>query len=93
MRLYQGFDHQPVFKAAEGAFTVELFNQNENTKNEENPAAEGVDRQTEPVPEIEEIRTAVYQKAKELGRVYQKRSGRGVWLWLDQSIQSIEGAL
>ena len=35
-------------------------------------AAEGVDRQTEPVPEIEEIRTAVYQKAKELGRVTRK---------------------
>ena len=72
MRLYQGFDHQPVFKAAEGAFAVELFNQNENTKNEGNSAAEGVDRQTEPVPEIEEIRTAVYQKAKELGRVTRK---------------------
>ena len=72
MRLYQGADDQPVFKAAEGAFTVELFNQNENTENEEKSAAEGMDRLTEPVLEIEEIRTAVYQRAKEQGRVTRK---------------------
>ena len=72
MRLYQGFDHQPVFKAAEGAFTVELFNQNENAENEDNSFVEGADRRTEPVTEAEEIRTAVYQKVKEQGRVTRK---------------------
>ena len=72
MRLYQGFDHQPVFKSAEGAFTVELFNRNENTTNEENSVADGLDSQIDPIQEIEEIRTTVYQRAKEQGKVTRK---------------------
>ena len=72
MRLYQRFDHQPVFKSAEGAFTVELFNRNENAESDGNPATGSIDGETEPVPETEGIRTAVYQKAKEQGRVTRK---------------------
>lgn len=71
MRLYQGLDRQPVFKSAEGAFTVELFNRNEKP---ETSVAEGIgmDSQTEPFPETEEIQTAVYQKAKNQGQVTRK---------------------
>lgn len=72
MRLYQGFDPQPVFKSAEGAFTVELFNRNENPENGEIAVSDGMDRQTEPVQEAEEIRAAVYQKAKAQGKVTRK---------------------
>ena len=61
-----------MFRAAEGAFTVELFNQNETTKDEEKNAAEGMGRMNEPVLETDEIRTAVYQRAKEQGRVTRK---------------------
>ena len=69
MRLYHGCAHQPIFKSAEGAFTVELFNRNEST---ENSAADVMNSQPEPMQEVEEIRTAIYQKAKEQGMVTRK---------------------
>ena len=72
MRLYQGSDHQPVFRSAEGAFTVELFNRNENEEAEENSAAESMNGWTESISEIEGIRTAVCQRAKEQGKVTRK---------------------
>lgn len=72
MRLYQGSGHQPVFKSAEGAFTVELFNRNENAESKEKPVADSMDSQTGPMLEIKEIRTSVYQRAKEQGRVTRK---------------------
>jgi len=72
MRLYQGCEHQPIFKSAEGAFTVELFNRNENTESEANSVTDTMNSQTEPMHEIEEIRAAVYQKAKEQGTVTRK---------------------
>ena len=72
MRLYQGLDHQPIFKSAEGAFTVELFNRNENTENEGNFVADGMNSQTESKPDMEEIQTAVYQRAKAQGKVTRK---------------------
>ena len=77
MRLYQKFAHQPVFKSAEGAFTVELFNRNENPEDKRNSSSEGVDSQGKPVLEIEKIRTAVYQKAKEQGRITRKEVEEG----------------
>ena len=77
MRLYQVFDHQPVFKSAEGAFKVELFNRNENPEDERNSAAEGMDSHIELMPEIEETRTAVYQRAKEQGKVTRKEVEEG----------------
>ena len=50
---------------------MELFNRNEKS---ENSVAEGIgmDSQTEPFPETEEIRAAVYQKAKNQGQVTRK---------------------
>ena len=77
MRLYQVFDHQPVFKSAEGAFKVELINRNENPEDERNSAAEGMDSNIELMPEIEETRTAVYQRAKEQGKVTRKEVEEG----------------
>ena len=73
MRLYHGCAHQPIFKSAEGAFTVELFNRNEST---ENSAADAMNSQPEPMQEVEEIRTAIYQKVKEQGMVTRKEVER-----------------
>ena len=73
MRLYHGCAHQPIFKSAEGAFTVELFNRNEST---ENSAADVMNSQPEPMQEVEEIRTAIYQKAKEQGMITRKEVER-----------------
>ena len=73
MRLYHGCAHQPIFKSAEGAFTVELFNRNEST---ENSAADVMNSQPEPMQEVEEIRTAIYQKVKEQGMVTRKEVER-----------------
>ena len=73
MRLYHGCAHQPIFKSAEGAFTVELFNRNEST---ENSAADAMNSQPEPRQEVEEIRTAIYQKVKEQGMVTRKEVER-----------------
>ena len=73
MRLYHGCAQQPIFKSAEGAFTVELFNRNEST---ENSAADVMNSQPEPMHEVEEIRTAIYQKAKEQGMITRKEVER-----------------
>ena len=72
MRLYQGLEHQPVFKSAEGAFTVELYNRNQNTEKEINPSSDGMNDQAELMPDMEKIQTAVYQKAKAQGRITRK---------------------
>ena len=72
MRLYQGCEHQPGFKSAEGAFTVELFNRNENTESEANSVTDTVNSQSEPMQEAEEIRASVYRMAKEQGTVTRK---------------------
>ena len=72
MRLYKGFDRQPVFKSAEGAFVVELYNRNDHTANEGNSVLGGMVSQTDFMQETEEVRAAVYQKAKEQGKVTRK---------------------
>lgn len=72
MRLYQGLEHQPVFKSVEGAFTVELYNRNQNTEKEINPSSDGMNDQAELMPDMEKIQTAVYQKAKAQGRITRK---------------------
>jgi ATP-dependent DNA helicase RecG len=77
MRLYQGLEHQPVFKSAEGDFTVELYNRNENPEKKVNSSSDGMDDQTELMPDTEKIQTAVYQKAKEQGRITRKEVEQG----------------
>ena len=77
MRLYQGFEHQPVFKSVEGAFAVELYNRNQNTEKEINPSSDGMNDQAELMPDMEKIQTAVYQKAKEQGRITRKEVEQG----------------
>ena len=76
MRLYQGCKHRPIFNSAEGAFTVELFNRNENTERKENSVTDTMSSQPGSMQELEDIRTAVYQKAKEEGTVTRKEVER-----------------
>ena len=67
MRLYQGFTPSPVFRSAEGAFTVELFNRNGN--NSSNAARAEQEAGYDP---IGEIKSAVYARTKERGRISRK---------------------
>ena len=64
MRLYQDFTPSPVFRSAEGAFTVELFNRNEKkltqasyTEHEESDSV------------ADAVREAVYVRSREQGGI------------------------
>ena len=65
------------FKSAEGAFTAELFNRNENPEKKVNTSSDGMNDQTELMPDMEKIQTTVYQKAKEQGRITRKEVEQG----------------
>lgn len=68
MRLYHGFDPAPVFRSAEGAFTVELFNRNEKShdrKTSRNAKTEAVTENSA----WEETEAAILAKAKAQGSV------------------------
>lgn len=93
MRLYQGLKHQPVFKSAEGAFTVELYNRNENPEKKVNSSSDGMDDQTELMPDTEKNTNCCLPKSEGARQDYPKRSGTGIRLWFNQSIQSSEIAL
>ena len=46
IRLYKGFDNLPVFRSAEGAFTVEMWNMNEKNGSENTNQAQTLSEQT-----------------------------------------------
>ena len=71
MRLYQGFGKTPIFRSAEGAFTVELFNRNEKDIAEVGMARNSSDAERSPSP-IDEAYETVYLRAKEQGRITRK---------------------
>ena len=71
IRLYQGFRPAPVFRTAEGAFTVELYNRNEDRHAREDAADRNEGKMREGKPG-EELKTAVYQMARERGRICRK---------------------
>ena len=69
MRLYQGFALTPVFRSAEGAFTVELFNRNERGNRQKNTLnAEDAPDVTAP----EELKAAIIAKARAKGSITRK---------------------
>ena len=71
MRLYQGSGQTPIFRTAEGAFTVELFNRNEKERSETgmNDNNSGAEIYSSPTDEANET---VYLRAKEQGRITRK---------------------
>ncbi len=76
MRLYEGCPVPPVFKTAEGAFSVTLSNRNEEgtTPVPETPV-QPVMRESGPAPFLspaEEMKQAVYAMAREQGRISRK---------------------
>lgn len=71
MRLYQGFGKTPIFRSAEGAFTVELFNRNEKDIAEVGMDRNSSDAERNPSP-IDEACETVYLRAKEQGRITRK---------------------
>lgn len=71
IRLYQGSVPAPVFRSAEGAFTVELFNRNENSihqKTSQNADTEAVSGNSA----REEMEVAIIAKAKAQGSISRK---------------------
>ena len=72
LRLYKGFDRQPVFRAAEGGFTVELYNCNE-TSDKGDLTSTGVPESAADLTPGEEIRNSVYRLAKEHGSITRKQ--------------------
>ena len=67
-RLYQGSGLPPVFRSAEGAFTVELFNRNEAEA--DTPGAAPAGRTAgKGLSMLEEAKAAVYASAKEQGKI------------------------
>ena len=69
MRLYRGFDLQPVFRSAEGAFMVELFSRNAHG---DHSAAKGSVEPDAPIWAPNETQAAICQKAEEQGKVTRK---------------------
>ena len=72
LRLYKGFDRQPVFRAAEGGFTVELYNRNE-ASDKGDLTSTGVPESAADLTPGEEIRNSVYRLAKEHGSITRKK--------------------
>ena len=71
IRLYRGFDPAPVFRSAEGAFTVELPNRNEAFKvRESHPDIDTTPTAKKPI--TEDIKASVYTRAKEQGSISRK---------------------
>ena len=67
IRLYRGFEPQPVFRAAEDVFTVELSNRNENRSAESAHQKNGAG--TEAGILSERMKEKVYQIAREKGEI------------------------
>lgn len=69
--MYQGFNPEPVFKSAEGAFTVQLYNRNE--KNENHTSIRERSRELESKSSVmNQAKSAVYELAKEQGSINRK---------------------
>lgn len=73
MRLYKDFKRQPVFRAAEGGFTVELYNRNEKSNQDETLRNSDSDISTKQTASME-IRNSIYAKAKEQGWITRKEA-------------------
>jgi ATP-dependent DNA helicase RecG len=71
IRLYHGFTLAPVFRSAEGAFTVELFNRNEYVTYQENSQDAGTEAVSDNSAR-KEMETAIIAKAKAQGSISRK---------------------
>lgn len=75
MRLYQDYKLKPLIRTAEGAFTVELPNRNENENQKNKETLVQMELSTDnstTLPFPEELIDEVYQFAKEMGRLTRK---------------------
>lgn len=71
MRLFQGFALAPVFRSAEGVFTVELFNRNENGNHQQASQNAGTEAVSDNAAR-KEMEAAIIAKARAQGSISRK---------------------